>query len=56
MKKTTKVIAVNKNTKCVRTVIPNAMAELLNIKAGDEINWQLINNNGKFYLEVNKGE
>jgi len=56
MKKTTKVIAVNKNTKCVRTVIPNAMAELLNIKAGDEINWQLISNNGKFYLKVNKGE
>jgi len=56
MKKTTKVIAVNKNTRCVRTVIPNAMAELLNIKAGDEIKWKLVSNNDKFYLEVNKEE
>jgi len=54
MKKTTKVIAVNKNTRCVRTVIPNAMAELLNIKAGDEIEWKLVSDDGKFYLEVNK--
>ncbi len=56
MKKTTKVIAVNKNTRCVRTVIPNAMAELLSIKAGDEIEWKLVSDDGKFYLEVNKEE
>jgi hypothetical protein len=54
MKKITKIIAVNKNTKCVRTVVPNPMAELLGIKAGDKISWELKTNNGKFYLEVNK--
>ena len=54
MKKQTKIIAVNKNTKCVRTVLPNAMAELLNIKAGDTINWELKTIDGQFYLEVRK--
>ena len=55
MKKETKIIAVNKNTNCVRTVLPNAMAELLNIKAGDTINWELKTKDGAFYLEVRKG-
>ena len=56
MNKRTKIIAVNKNTKCVRTVIPNAMAELINVKAGDEITWVLKTDKNKFYLEVTKVE
>lgn len=56
MNKKTKIIAVNKNTKCVRTVIPNAMAELIDVKAGDEITWILKTNKNKFYLEVSKVE
>tara|TARA_R100001510_G_scaffold53723_1_gene55605 strand:+ start:1750 stop:1923 length:174 start_codon:yes stop_codon:yes gene_type:complete len=56
MNKRTKIIAVNKNTKCVRTVIPNAMAELINVKAGDEISWVLKTDKNKFYLEVTKVE
>jgi len=54
MNKKTKIIAVNKNTKCVRTVIPNAMAELIDVKAGDEISWVLKTDKNKFYLEVSK--
>ena len=54
MKKITKIIAVNKNTKCVRTVVPNPMAELLDIKAGDKITWELKTIDGQFYLEVRK--
>jgi antitoxin component of MazEF toxin-antitoxin module len=56
MNKRTKIIAVNKNTKCVRTVIPNAMAELIDVKAGDEITWKLKTDKNKFYLEVTKVE
>jgi len=56
MNKKTKIIAVNKNTKCVRTVIPNAMAELIDVKAGDEITWVLKTDKNKFYLEVSKVE
>tara|TARA_R100000234_G_scaffold120023_2_gene104910 strand:+ start:926 stop:1099 length:174 start_codon:yes stop_codon:yes gene_type:complete len=56
MNKKTKIIAVNKNTKCVRTVIPNAMAELIDVKAGDEITWKLKTDKNKFYLEVTKVE
>ena len=54
MNKRTKIIAVNKNTKCVRTVIPSAMAELIDVKAGDEISWVLKTDKNKFYLEVTK--
>ena len=54
MNKRTKIIAVNKNTKCVRTVIPSAMAELIDVKAGDEISWVLNTDKNKFYLEVSK--
>ena len=54
MEKVTKIIAVNKNTKCVRTVVPNALAELLEIKAGDKIIWKLKTIDGQFYLEVRK--
>tara|TARA_Y100000114_G_C11554310_1_gene228691 strand:+ start:171 stop:353 length:183 start_codon:yes stop_codon:yes gene_type:complete len=54
MNKRTKIIAVNKNTKCVRTVIPSAMAELIDVKAGDEISWVLKTDKNKFYLEVSK--
>ena len=56
MKKSTKIIAVNKNTKCVRTGVPHAMAELLELKAGDKISWVLKTHNGKFYLKVTKEE
>ncbi len=57
LNKTTTVIAVNKKSKCVRTVIPNVMAELLNITAGDKIKWELCGDlqNG-FYLKMSKGE
>ena len=54
MNKRTKIIAVNKNTKCVRTVIPSAMAEFIDVKAGDEISWVLKTDKNKFYLEVSK--
>ena len=40
IRKTTTVIAVNKKSKCVRTVIPNVMAELLQLSAGDKIIWE----------------
>tara|TARA_R100001377_G_C3088948_1_gene75114 strand:- start:209 stop:406 length:198 start_codon:yes stop_codon:yes gene_type:complete len=57
LNKTTTVIAVNKNSKCVRTVIPAVMAELLQLSAGDKIKWELCGdlNNG-FYLKVLKGD
>ena len=55
LNKTTKVIAVNKKSKCVRTVIPNAMAEILNLSAGDKIKWELCGSKG-FYLTMKKGD
>ena len=57
LNKTTKVIAVNKKSKCVRTVIPNAMAEILNLSAGDKIKWELCGSKEKgFYLTMKKGD
>tara|TARA_R110000824_G_scaffold26358_6_gene90657 strand:+ start:2522 stop:2704 length:183 start_codon:yes stop_codon:yes gene_type:complete len=57
LNKSTTVIAVNKKSKCVRTVIPNVMAELLNLSAGDKIKWKLCGSSEKgFYLEVVKGD
>ena len=57
LRKTTTVIAVNKKSKCVRTVIPAVMAELLQLSASDKIKWELCGDlqNG-FYLKMSKGE
>ena len=57
LNKSTTVIAVNKNSKCVRTVIPSVMVELLKLSAGDKIKWELCGdlNNG-FYLKMLKGD
>ncbi len=57
LRKKTTVIAVNKKSKCVRTVIPAVMAELLQLSAGDKIKWELCGdlNNG-FYLKMLKGD
>tara|TARA_R110001592_G_scaffold1811_1_gene10988 strand:+ start:6779 stop:6976 length:198 start_codon:yes stop_codon:yes gene_type:complete len=57
LRKTTTVIAVNKKSKCVRTVIPAVMAELLQLSAGDKIKWELCGdlNNG-FHLKMFKGD
>ena len=57
LNKTTTVIAVNKKSKCVRTVIPAVMAELLQLAAGDKIKWELCGDleNG-FYLKMLKGD
>ncbi len=54
---TTTVIAVNKKSKCVRTVIPAVMAELLQLSAGDKIKWELCGDleNG-FHLKMLKGD
>ena len=41
MTKKTTVIAVNKNSKCVRTVIPQWIASLLKVNPGDKIVWEL---------------
>ena len=41
MTKKTTVIAVNKNSKCVRTVIPQWRASLLKVNPGDKIVWEL---------------
>ena len=56
LRKKTTVIAVKKS-KCVRTVIPAVMAELLQLSAGDKIKWELCGdlNNG-FYLKMLKGD
>ena len=57
LNKITTVIAVNKKSKCVRTVIPNVMAELLNITAGDKIKWELCGSTEQgFYLKAIKGD
>jgi hypothetical protein len=57
LNKTTTVIAVNKKSKCVRTVIPAVMAELLQLSAGDKIKWELCGDleNG-FHLKMLKGD
>jgi|TARA_R100000951_G_scaffold43270_1_gene36405 hypothetical protein len=41
MTKKTTVIAVNKNSKCVRTVIPQWIASLLELQPGQKIVWEL---------------
>jgi phage baseplate assembly protein gpV len=57
IRKTTTVIAVNKKSKCVRTVIPNVMAELLQLSAGDKIKWELCGSTEQgFFLKAVKGE
>tara|TARA_B100001094_G_C18162335_1_gene790061 strand:- start:448 stop:630 length:183 start_codon:yes stop_codon:yes gene_type:complete len=57
LNKVTTVIAVNKKSKCVRTVIPNAMAELLQLSAGDKIKWELCGSTEKgFFLKAVKGD
>jgi antitoxin component of MazEF toxin-antitoxin module len=57
LNKVTTVIAVNKKSKCVRTVIPNAMAELLQLSAGDKIKWELCGSTEQgFYLKAIKGD
>ena len=57
LRKTTTVIAVNKKSKCVRTVIPAVMVELLQLSAGDKIKWELCGDlNNDFYLKMIKGE
>ena len=47
----------DKKSKCVRTVIPAVMAELLQLSASDKIKWELCGDlqNG-FYLKMSKGE
>ena len=57
LRKKTTVIAVNKKSKCVRTVIPAVMAELLQLSAGDKIKWELCGDleNG-FHLKMLKGD
>jgi hypothetical protein len=57
IRKTTTVIAVNKKSKCVRTVIPNVMAEMLGLLAGDKVIWELCGSTEKgFFLKVVKGD
>mgnify|MGYP003389878562 FL=1 len=57
IRKTTTVIAVNKKSKCVRTVIPNVMVELLQLSAGDKIIWELCGSTEQgFFLKAVKGE
>jgi len=38
----TKIASVGKSTKSIRTVIPLWIAELMELKKGDEINWNVV--------------
>lgn len=38
----TKIASVGKSTKSIRTVIPMWIAELMELKKGDEINWNIV--------------
>lgn len=52
----TKIASVGKSTKSIRTVIPMWIAELMELKKGDEIVWNIIwdSNNKSRSIEIRR--
>ena len=49
----TTVVSVNKNSSCVRTVIPFWIAKLMEIEPGDKIVWT-VTNKRNFTVKIEK--
>mgnify|MGYP003132076638 CR=1 FL=1 len=49
----TTVVSVNKNSNCVRTVIPYWIAKLMDLKPGDKIVWS-VSNMRNFTVKIEK--
>jgi|TARA_R100000458_G_C8205795_1_gene194881 antitoxin component of MazEF toxin-antitoxin module len=49
----TTVVSVNKNSNCVRTVIPYWIAKLMDLEPGDKIVWT-VSNMRNFTVKVEK--
>lgn len=51
-----KVTKINDKQTTVRTILPKSVQEILNLKAGDYVEWTPKISDGKIIFEVQKGE
>lgn len=51
-----KITKINDKQTTVRTILPKSVQEILNLKAGDYVEWTPKISDGKIIFEVQKGE
>lgn len=51
-----RIVKINDRQTTVRTILPKSVQEILELKAGDFIEWTPLIENGKIHFKVTKSE